>query len=97
MWEGVVVLELSPGRWAGSLSAGGQESQDEAMSDGWNHAGRSGAEHPLQEGGQQWLEVSLAFGMDNGKKQKSSHRDPEKWGQMWAGDRHRACVWGQGR
>lgn len=65
------------------------------MSDGWNHAGRSGAEHPLQEDGQQWLEVSLGFGMD--KTQKSSHRDPERNGADVAGDRHRACVWGQGR
>lgn len=31
------------------------------------------------------------------KKQKSSHRDPERNGADVAGDRHRACVWGQGR
>lgn len=46
-------LELSPGRVAGSLSAGGQESQDEAMSDGWNHAGRSVRQESRVRGGEQ--------------------------------------------
>lgn len=66
------------------------------MSDGWNHAGRSGAEHPLQEGGQQWLDVSLAFGMDNRKNQKAHHRDPQR---MWAdvGRRQTESVCAQGR
>lgn len=49
---------------------------------------------PPQEGGQQWLEVSLAFGMDNRKKLKKpvigTRRECR---QMWAEDRHRACVW----
>lgn len=45
------------------------------MSDGWNHAGRSGAEYPLQEGGQQWLEVSLAFGMNGKKKSTGTQRE----------------------
>lgn len=36
-----------------SLSAGGQESQDEAMSDGWNHAGRSVRQESRVRGGEQ--------------------------------------------
>lgn len=61
------------------LSAGGQWSQDEAMSDGWNHAGRSGAEHPPAGG---WAAVAGSFSCfwdgQQKKTEKASHRDPER-------------------
>lgn len=122
-------LELSPWEvgWH-PLSAGGQWSQDEAMSDGWNHAGRSvktgeprvlggewrrssghpcapplptplvrgtdlGPNIPRRRVGSSGWKFLLLLGWTTEKTEEPVTGTQRECRQMWAGDRHRACVW----